>query len=137
VERTFTFSSYRDPGPLRSLEAFPAILKEAGQALPDEEALTKAVIGSFSKETRPRAPAEKGFADCLRFLYGIGDHRRKAKLESIVLTTAPELAAAAERLAAALDTGEPGRGIPTVIAGPAEAERAAAKLGVGIRVLPV
>ncbi|MDR2738331.1 MAG: insulinase family protein [Treponema sp.] len=134
VEETFSFSTYRDPGPLRSLETFPAILKGAVQAAPDEETLTKAVIGSFSKETRPRTAAEKGLAGCLRFLYGIEDRRRKAKLESIVSITAAELAAAAERLAASAETG---RGIPTVIAGPGEAEKAAAKLGVEIRTLPV
>jgi Zn-dependent M16 (insulinase) family peptidase len=134
VEETFSFSTYRDPGPLRSLEVFPAILKEAVQAVPDEETLTKVVIGSFSKETRPRTAAEKGHADCLRFLYGIEDCRRKAKLESIVSVMAAELAAAAERLAGSAETG---RGIPTVIAGPGEAEKAAAKLGVEIRTLPV
>jgi Zn-dependent M16 (insulinase) family peptidase len=134
MEETFAFSTYRDPGPLRSLEVFPAILKEAAKAIPDEETLTKAVIGSFSKETRPRTAAEKGLADCLRFLYGIEDRRRKAKLEFIVSITAAELAAAAERLAGSVSTSP---GIPTVIAGPAEAEKAAAKLGVEIRTLPV
>jgi Zn-dependent M16 (insulinase) family peptidase len=134
VEETFSLSTYRDPGPLRSIEVFPAILKEAAQAIPDEETLTKAVIGSFSRETRPRTAAEKGHADCLRFLYGIEDRRRKAKLESIVSITDAELAAAAERLAGSAETGP---GIPTVIAGPGEAEKAAAKLGVEIRTLPV
>jgi Zn-dependent M16 (insulinase) family peptidase len=143
VEETFSFSTYRDPDPLRSLGVFPVILKGVAQAIPDEETLTKAVIGSFSKETRPRTAAEKGSASCLRFLYGIEDRRRKAKLESIVSTTGTELAAAAERLArdasvsAAAQAGETGRGIPTVIAGAAAAEKAAAKLGVEIRTLPV
>jgi Zn-dependent M16 (insulinase) family peptidase len=139
MEGAFTLSTYRDPGPLRSLEAFPAILQKAALEAPDEEALTKAVIGSFSKETRPRTPSEKGGADCLRFLYGIEDHHRKAKLESIVSITPAELSAAADRLALALDEAAQGAtpGIPTVIAGTAEAEKAAAKLGVEIRTLPV
>jgi Zn-dependent M16 (insulinase) family peptidase len=134
TEGSLTFSTYRDPNPLRSLEAFPAILREAARKAPDEEELTKAVIGSFSKETRPRSPSEKALADCLRFLCGIEDRRRKAKLESIISVATAELAAAAERLAA---SGETGPGIPTVIAGPADAEKAAAKLGVAIRTLPV
>jgi Zn-dependent M16 (insulinase) family peptidase len=134
MEGVFIFSTYRDPNTLRSLEAFPAILREAARKAPDEEELTKAVIGSFSRETRPRSPAEKAFSDCMRFLYGLEDRRRKAKLESIVSITADELAAAAERLAASWETGP---GIPTVIAGTAAAEKAAAKLGVEIRTLPV
>jgi Zn-dependent M16 (insulinase) family peptidase len=134
IEGVFTLSTYRDPDTLRSLEAFPAILRGAALRPPDEEELAKAVIGSFSRETRPRAPAEKALADCLRFLHGIEDRLRKAKLESIVSITAAELAAAAERLAA---SGETGPGVPTVLAGTAEAEKAAAKLGVEIRTLPV
>jgi Zn-dependent M16 (insulinase) family peptidase len=136
VEGTFSLSTYRDPGPLRSLEAFPGILKEAARTLPDEETLTKAVIGSFAKETRPRTAAEKGAADFLRFLYGIEERHRRGKLQSIVSITAAELGAAAERLAEDAALGN-GRGIPTVIAGTAEAEKAAAKLGVAIRALPV
>jgi Zn-dependent M16 (insulinase) family peptidase len=136
VEGSFILSTYRDPGPLRSLLAFPAILQEAARTIPDEEELTKAVIGSFSKETRPRTASEKGLANSQRFLYGIEDHHRRGKLESIVSITAAELAAAAERLAgAAADTAN--RGIPTVIAGTVEAEKAAAQLGVEIRALPV
>jgi Zn-dependent M16 (insulinase) family peptidase len=134
MERLFTLSSYRDPNPLRSLEAFPAILKEAALRAPEEEDLVKAVIGSFSRETRPRSPGEKALVDCMRFLYGIEDSRRKARLESILSATSAELVAAAERLAASLETSP---GIPTVIAGTAAAEKAAAKLGVEPRVLPV
>jgi Zn-dependent M16 (insulinase) family peptidase len=134
IERVFTLSTYRDPDPLRSLEAFPGILQGAARDIPEEEELTKAVIGSFARETRPRSPSEKALADCLRFLYGIEDRRRKAKLEAIVSITAAELVAAAARLAA---SGETSPGIPTVIAGTAEAEKAAAKLGVDIRALPV
>jgi Zn-dependent M16 (insulinase) family peptidase len=134
LECAFTLSTYRDPNPLRSLEAFPAILGEAARKAPDEEELTKAVIGSFSRETRPRSPSEKALADGLRFLCGLDDRIRKAKLEAIVSVAAAELAAAANRLAA---SGETSPGIPTVIAGPAAAEKAAARLGVEIRTLPV
>ena len=134
VEGVFALSTYRDPNPLRSLEAFPGILREAALKVPEDEELTKAVIGSFSKETRPRSPSEKALADCLRFLYGIEDRFRKAKLESIVSITAKELAAAAERLAASWETGP---GILTALTGTADAEKAAAKLGTETRTLPV
>ncbi|GHV81323.1 hypothetical protein AGMMS49944_31140 [Spirochaetia bacterium] len=90
----------------------------------------------MQRRPAPRTAADKGLSDFLRFLYGIEDHLRRSKLESIISITASELAAAAERLAgSAMDTAN--RGIPTVIAGTAEAEKAAAKLGVEIRMLPV
>ncbi|AEF85106.1 peptidase, M16 family [Treponema primitia ZAS-2] len=135
AEGTFSLSTYRDPSPLRSLEAFPGILEATAKDAPDEEALTKAVIGSFAKETRPRTGAEKGLSDFFRFLYGFEDAHRANKLQSMVSITAEELCAAAKRIAAA--AAEQGRGIPTVIAGTVEAEKAAAKLGVEIRKLPV
>jgi Zn-dependent M16 (insulinase) family peptidase len=134
MEGVFTLSTYRDPNALRSLETFPAILREAARSAPEEEALVKAVIGSFSKETRPRSPADKALSDCLRLLYGVDDGRRKAKLEAVVAAAAEELAGAAERLAASVETGP---GIPAILAGTAEAEKIAAKLGVAIRTLPV
>jgi Zn-dependent M16 (insulinase) family peptidase len=137
LEQCFSFATYRDPNPLRSLEAFPVILQKEGKSPCDKESLEKAVIGSFAKEKRPRTSAEKGFGDFLRFLYGIEDHRREEKLRSMVEVTPEEITAAAARLAAGASAAEPPPGIPVILAGPAIAEQAAAKLGTGIRELPV
>jgi Zn-dependent M16 (insulinase) family peptidase len=135
LEQCFSFATYRDPNPLRSLEAFPAILRKEGKMTCDEESLEKAIIGSFAKEKRPRTGAEKGFGDFLRFLYGIEDSCRENKLRAMVEAAPEDIAAAAARLAAAADTPPPG--IPVILAGPAAAEQAAAKLGASIRELPV
>jgi Zn-dependent M16 (insulinase) family peptidase len=78
VAEIFTCSTYRDPDPFRSINAFPAILRDRSHSAPDGEALEKAVIGSYAKETRPRVAAEKGMVDFSRFLYGVEDlHRQK------------------------------------------------------------
>jgi Zn-dependent M16 (insulinase) family peptidase len=134
VEQSFAFSTYRDPNPLRSLEAFPAILRKEGETRCDEDSLEKTVIGSFSKEKRPQTGAEKGLVDFFRFLYGIEDCQRERKLRSMVSVTPEEITAAASRIAASAGSSP---GIPVILAGTAAAEQAAAKLGAGIRELPV
>jgi Zn-dependent M16 (insulinase) family peptidase len=134
LEKVFSFSSYRDPDPFRTLETFLSILKDlsASGGLDDLNELDKAVIGSYSKETRPSAPADKTFADFLRFFYGIEERHRSSKLKSIIGITPQEIAAALERLASS-----DGSGYTAIIAGRQEAEKAAAALGVEPKELPV
>ncbi|MDR2111434.1 MAG: insulinase family protein, partial [Spirochaetaceae bacterium] len=133
-EGIISFSTYRDPNPLRSLEAFPAILKAAAGKKTDEESLVKAVIGTYAQETLPRTSAGKGYADFLRFLYGIEDKHRAAKLKTLIALPADELAAAAGRLVSREETSFSS---PVVVAGPGAAEKAAARLGVPVKELPV
>ncbi|MDR2028037.1 MAG: insulinase family protein [Treponema sp.] len=132
MENVFYFTTYRDPKPLRSLEIFPAVLREAAKAGPDEESLVKSIIGSYSKETRPRTSAEKGLVDFFRFLYGIEDEHRARKLQFLVDLSAEELSAAAGRLAA-----HTAASFPVIIAGGPVAEKAAARFGVEPRELRI
>ena len=136
LEGPFSFSTYRDPNPLRSLEAFSSIVRESSQgseAMPDGDALTKAVIGAYARETRPRTPSEKGFADFLRFLYGIEDRHRSRRLADLVAVDQRQIDAVLKRLGN--DAG--GNTWPVIITGKADAEKAAAKLGVAVSELPV
>jgi Zn-dependent M16 (insulinase) family peptidase len=131
-EQVFSFSTYRDPDPLRSLGAFPDILEEIAAAESDEDFLEKAIISIYGKETRPRTSAEKGIADFLRLLYGIDDARRATRLRGLINADAASVTAAAVRLAAHAPTAP-----AVILAGPALAEQAAAALGVGVIALPV
>ncbi|MDR1399130.1 MAG: insulinase family protein [Treponema sp.] len=132
LERLFSLSTYRDPNPLRSLEAFPAILQEMAKAESDEDFLEKAIIATYGRETCPHTSAEKGSADFLRFLYGIDEQRRVRRLRDLIATTVPAINAAAVRLAAAASGAS-----AVVLAGPVLAEQAAASLGVEVKPLPV
>ncbi|MDR0657275.1 MAG: insulinase family protein [Treponema sp.] len=139
AEGTFTFSTYRDPNPFRSLEAFSSILKnfdkieaeKAGDAAHRESELEKLIIGAYSRETRPQAPSAKAFSDFLCFLYGIDDSYRSRKLKGIISVRSEDLSAAAARLASQKPC------CPVIIAGNALAEKAAADLGVRVKTLPV
>jgi Zn-dependent M16 (insulinase) family peptidase len=135
LEGTFAFSTYHDPNPLRSLEAFSSIIGEAPKNKDvsyNKDSLEKAVIGTYSRETRPRSPSEKGLADFLRFLCGIEDWHRSRRIKDIIAVSGEQIEAVMERLA-----NQAGHTNPVIIAGKTEAEKAAACLGVEVRTLPV
>jgi len=138
LEGSFSFSTYRDPNPLRSLDAFSSIIRDASErGTPDKEALSKdaldkAVIGAYARETRPRTPSEKGLTDFFRFLYGIEDNHRLQGIKDLVGVTEEQIGAVLKRLASETHDTH-----PVIIAGKAEAEKAAVKLGVEVRNLPV
>jgi Zn-dependent M16 (insulinase) family peptidase len=134
IEGVFAFSTFRDPDPLRSIDSFGPILKSALSQLksrPDEEALEKTIVGTYSRETRPRTPAERAGSDFIRFLYGLPEELRRQRLKRLVELRREELITALERL-----TGQEGKA-PVIIAGPETAEKAAKKLGVEPKTLPV
>ena len=145
LEGPFSFATYRDPGPLRSLEAFRSIIARAAanssaggggdafakEAL-DKEALLKAVIGAYARETRPRSPSEKSLADFFRFLYGIEDEYRSRRLGSLIAVSEDQIHAVLKRL-----SSETAHTHPVIITGKSDAEKAAAKLGVKVYELPV
>jgi len=141
LEGVFAFSTYHDPNPLRSLKAFSSIIggTQKGKNISynkdscyHKDSLEKAVIGTYSRETRPRSPVEKGLVDFLRFLCGIEDWRRSRRIKSIIAVSGEQIEAAKELLA-----GQAGHINPVIIAGKTEAEKAAARLGVEVRTLPV
>jgi Zn-dependent M16 (insulinase) family peptidase len=139
LEGVFSFATYRDPDPLRSLGAFPAILKKRGGSKIDEDSLEKVIIGAYAKETRPRTPAENGFFEFVRRLYGITDDHRLTRLKHIAALSAEDTGVTACRLAEAANSlaAEKTHGAPVIIAGIKTAEKAAKKLGVELKELPV
>ena len=133
LESLFSFSTYRDPNPKRSLDAFNSIIKSRNYLRSiGRQNVDKAVIGTYARETYPHTPAEKGLADFLRFLSGIEDRHRSERLKGIISLSEGEIEAVPKRLAT-----EAGFASPVIITGKADAEKAASKLGVEIRNLPV
>jgi Zn-dependent M16 (insulinase) family peptidase len=131
-ERVFSFATYRDPNPQRSLTAFGPILEEAAAQKMNEESLVKTIIGTYARETRPQTGAEKGFIDFFRFLSGITDFHRERHLRRVIALGPEDITAAAGSLAAHT------AGAPAVIIASATAgEKAAAALGVEPRKLAI
>ncbi|MDR0524905.1 MAG: insulinase family protein [Spirochaetaceae bacterium] len=132
LERIFSFSTYRDPNPLNSLDSFSRILNSAGTRRDDEETLEKSIIGVYARETRPQTPAERGSRDFRRFLYGVDESHRLKKRRDLLAVSAEDLSRVARTLA------EGSRAAPAVIlAGKDLAEKAVAHLGLPLRTLPV
>jgi Zn-dependent M16 (insulinase) family peptidase len=129
LERSFSLSTYRDPAPLRSLDSFSAILK--GSCSIEEDALVKTIIGCYSRETRPRSPAEKGITDFFRYLSRIEDGYRKRRLQRLIAASAGDIAAAQQELASQTAAGR------VIITGMKDAEQAAKALGTEVQTLPV
>jgi len=131
LERWFNLSTYRDPNPLRSLDSFSAILKSNGGYSIEEDDLVKTIIGCYSRETRPRSPAEKGVADFFRYLSRIEDDYRRRRLQRLINTSAGDIAAALQELALQSPAGK------VIITGMKDAEQAAKALGTDVQKLPV
>ncbi|MDR2149802.1 MAG: insulinase family protein [Spirochaetaceae bacterium] len=129
-EGAFSFATYRDPSPLRSLDSFSEIMR----TLPilEHDSLEKAVIGTYAQETNPRTAAEKGFGDFLRLLCGIEHHHKADRLKHILSLSVPALSTAVNRIAA-----YKGSLFPVIIAGQTQAARAAEKFGVPFKTLPL
>ncbi|MDR1904067.1 MAG: insulinase family protein [Treponema sp.] len=132
LEGTFSFSTYRDPNPLRSLDAFAALFRETAKLTPDEDTLVKAIIGVYARETRPRTSADKSITDFLRFLYGIEDVHRSRRLRDLTALQPDDIGRVLENLAA-----QEGDRFPVILAGKGAAEKAAARIGAEVKELPV
>jgi len=131
LENCVSFATYRDPNPLRSLDAFSAILKNKANGKCDEDALVKNIIGCYAKETYPNTSGEKGQIDFTRFLAGIDDNYKKRRIERLVSISAADIASAFSELGKRAATGS------VIIAGTKAAEQAAKALGTDVQVLPV
>jgi Zn-dependent M16 (insulinase) family peptidase len=116
---------------MRSLETYRSVLKTfTGYG---EENLEKAIIGSYSREIRPKTSAEKSLTDFFRLLYGVEDRYRSRRLEAMINTSEDDIAQVLAKLASASDEA----GWPVIITGTRDAEKAAKALGVDVQKLPV
>ncbi|MDR2660274.1 MAG: insulinase family protein [Spirochaetaceae bacterium] len=132
LEKTFTFSTYRDPRPCESLDAFECILKTAQKTKITDDMLEKIIIGSYAKEKQPAANPVKGFKDFIRFLYNIDDEIREASLKNIISVKDDDIISAAERLYKAINKNSP----RVILAGNTEAKKAARKFKTEFHELP-
>ncbi len=112
LEGVFGMTSYRDPGPVASLEDFRAALSwAAGPGLGRDDA-EKGVLAVVSDDLRPLTPEEKGYAVMKRALFGIDDDSRQRKRDGLLSLDAAAIRKAASRV---LD-GWP-RAVQTIVAG--------------------
>ena len=92
------FTTYRDPTPFDSCDAFEACLKEASELDFSEEDVECAVMGCYSHFIQPQSPKGRGSSALTRLLYGICDDDREKKILGILHTTPQSLKTAFKRL---------------------------------------
>jgi Zn-dependent M16 (insulinase) family peptidase len=105
LEGLFTFSSYRDPNLLQTLEAFRGGLEFAREARLSEGELEKVIIGAAGREERPMAPREKSFVALQWELLGITEQMRRRRRREIVEVRREDMAEAAGRLLSRFEGG--------------------------------
>jgi Zn-dependent M16 (insulinase) family peptidase len=118
LESLFTFSSYRDPNLLETLQAFRDALIFASQTDIDAGSFEKIVLGTAGQEDKPLAPGEKGFVALKRVLLGVSDEQRQARRDALIHCTREQMRSAAGRLLEGF-----GRGFSTLLTHPDALER--------------
>ena len=102
-ERAFSFATYRDPKPLRSLQVFRQVLEQASQDCMDEADLERVITGCYSKEVQPKSPSGRGSVAFLRYLYGYSKEIKQKKLELLLSARPAEIRQAAQYLLESYD----------------------------------
>jgi Zn-dependent M16 (insulinase) family peptidase len=95
LENCLNFTTYRDPAPERSLEAFTDVLKKTAASKIDGRLFEKTIIGTYSKVKQPHTAMQKGHVDLLRFLCGITDEDRARRMSELLSAQSGDLRAAA------------------------------------------
>ncbi|KAK9810180.1 hypothetical protein WJX72_006221 [[Myrmecia] bisecta] len=83
----FTFLSYRDPNLLKTVDVYDGTVDFLRQLELDDDALTKAIIGTIGDVDAYQLPDSKGYTAFVRHLLGITDEERQRRREQILGTS--------------------------------------------------
>ncbi len=106
MERTFSFATYRDPKPEKSLKVWKEELQKASKRCIDPLSLERIITGSYSKEIQPRTPSGKGAAGFMRNLYGISDEKRAEKIKALLCAKSEDIQKSLQNLSNLLRMGK-------------------------------
>ncbi|CAN4112228.1 unnamed protein product [Withania somnifera] len=82
----FSFLSYRDPNLLKTLDVYDGTSGFLKELEMDDDALTKAIIGTIGDVDSYQLPDAKGYSSLLRYLLGVTDEERQRRREEILST---------------------------------------------------
>lgn len=101
----FSFLSYRDPNLLKTLDVYDATSDFLRELEMDDDALTKAIIGTIGDVDSYQLPDAKGYSSLLRYLLGVTDEERERRREEILSTSLNDFKEFAGALEAVKDKG--------------------------------
>ena len=100
-----TFSSYRDPNILKTLENFDLCAGFLKDLKLNDDELTKAIIGTIGDLDTYQLPDAKGMTSMMRQMIGIDDHYRQKMRDQVLETTINDFYDFAEILSASVTSG--------------------------------
>ncbi|KAK6805735.1 hypothetical protein RDI58_003520 [Solanum bulbocastanum] len=115
----FSFLSYRDPNLLKTLDVYDGTSSFLKELEMDEDALTKAIIGTIGDVDSYQLPDAKGYSSLLRYLLGVTDEERQRRREEILSTSLEDFRKFGDVMEAVKD-----KGVVVAVASPDDVEAA-------------
>lgn len=115
----FSFLSYRDPNLLKTLDIYDATGAFLRELEMDDDALTKAIIGTIGDVDSYQLPDAKGYSSLLRYLLGITEEERQRRREEILSTSLKDFRDFADVIESVKD-----KGVVASVASPDDVEAA-------------
>ncbi|XP_055815817.1 presequence protease 1, chloroplastic/mitochondrial [Solanum dulcamara] len=115
----FSFLSYRDPNLLKTLDVYDGTSNFLKELEMDDDALTKAIIGTIGDVDSYQLPDAKGYSSLLRYLLGVTDEERQRRREEILSTRVEDFKKFGDVMEAVKD-----KGVVVAVASPDDVEAA-------------
>ncbi|KAG8072488.1 hypothetical protein GUJ93_ZPchr0006g43322 [Zizania palustris] len=115
----FSYLSYRDPNLLKTLEVYDETAKFLRELEMDDDALTKAIIGTIGDVDSYQLPDAKGYSSLMRYLLGITEEERQQRREEILSTSLKDFKEFADVVETVKDNG-----VVVAVASPEDVEAA-------------
>lgn len=115
----FSFLSYRDPNLLKTLDVYDGTSSFLKELEMDDDALTKAIIGTIGDVDSYQLPDAKGYSSLLRYLLGVTDEERQRRREEILSTSLEDFRKFGDVMEAVKD-----KGVVVAVASPDDVEAA-------------
>ncbi|XP_059314088.1 presequence protease 1, chloroplastic/mitochondrial-like [Lycium ferocissimum] len=115
----FSFLSYRDPNLLKTLDVYDGTSSFLKELELDDDALTKAIIGTIGDVDAYQLPDAKGYSSLLRYLLGVTNEERQRRREEILSTRLDDFKKFGDVMEAVKD-----KGVVVAVASPDDVEAA-------------
>uniref|UniRef100_A0ACD5ZJ08 Uncharacterized protein n=1 Tax=Avena sativa TaxID=4498 RepID=A0ACD5ZJ08_AVESA len=115
----FSYLSYRDPNLLKTLEIYDGTANFLRELEIDDDALTKAIIGTIGDVDSYQLPDAKGYSSLMRYLLGITEEERQQRREEILATSVKDFKEFADAVETINDNG-----VVVAVASPDDVEAA-------------
>ncbi|VFQ65797.1 unnamed protein product [Cuscuta campestris] len=101
----FSFLSYRDPNLMKTLDVYNGTSDFLKELEMDDDALTKAIIGTIGDVDAYQLPDAKGYTSLLRYLMGVTAEEREKRCEEILSTRLSDFKEFGDVIQAVKDNG--------------------------------